>query len=296
MEEASTKASLGDDTRNIPQRRGNLGSGLHRTAEPVVFIVVWGSGHGKNAKLGGERQIGTIRASLTPAPTESYGRDLSNQNQNLKHGIEYVLDCGTGRAKDNGEVQRARLGSPVCDFPPEGDFVILSQFFDRFKRGRVLSNEDALLEEVRDVRHLPLLGEVFDTKNWALGIPAREFSILGKERVSYHTRHEDKVDKLCSDVPVEVGGTAASAAVLGGSHFSGSKRGTLRSYRILSISRLSSLPWSASNGVVTARNIIRSNRTTPVVLHACANVDRCFDRMLAFGTGCGRSETTPRVQ
>ena len=50
-------------------------------------------------------------------------------------------------------------------------------------------------------------------KSWAVGTPARGFLILGGERVSRHTRHEDKIDELCSDVPVKVDGSATPLGI-----------------------------------------------------------------------------------
>ena len=75
MGETSAKVPFGDDTWDIQQSRGNVGSGIHQTDEPVVLIIVRGSSHGKNAELCRERQVGTVRTSLIPTPTEVYGRD-----------------------------------------------------------------------------------------------------------------------------------------------------------------------------------------------------------------------------
>jgi len=76
--------------------------------------------------------------------------------------MEHVLYGSTDRTEDNGKVQHARLGPLVRDFSSESNPVVLVQLFDRFKRGRVLSDEGTLLEKVRDVRHVSLLREPLD--------------------------------------------------------------------------------------------------------------------------------------
>ena len=50
----------------------------------------------------------------------------------------------------------------MCDFSSESDLFVLIQLVDRFERGRILSDEGPLLEEVRDVRHVLLLRELLD--------------------------------------------------------------------------------------------------------------------------------------
>ena len=81
MGQTSAKAALESDTQNIQESGGNVGSSVDQTDEPVVLIIVGGSGHGKNAELGGERQVCAVRTSLVPTPTKAYGRDLSDRRQ-----------------------------------------------------------------------------------------------------------------------------------------------------------------------------------------------------------------------
>ena len=76
--------------------------------------------------------------------------------------MEHALYGSTDRTEDNGKVQHARLRPLVRNFSSESDPVILIQLFNRFKRGRVLSDEGTLLEKVRDVCHISLPRELLD--------------------------------------------------------------------------------------------------------------------------------------
>jgi hypothetical protein len=66
----------------IQQSGGDIGSGVNQADEPVVLVIIWGSGHGVDTKLGRERQVGTVRSGLIPTPAETRVGFVNDVSQN----------------------------------------------------------------------------------------------------------------------------------------------------------------------------------------------------------------------
>lgn len=102
------------------------------------------------------------------------------------------------------------------DFSSESDPVVLIQLFDRFKRGRVLSDEGTLLEKVGDVRHVSLLREPLDIAQELIFRDTSQGVLnpgQGESKSQSHDHDGDGVDGPGGDVLVKVNGITSPLGI-----------------------------------------------------------------------------------